>query len=345
MIAYARKERMESMATLKEIAEIAGVNVSTVSKALRDSSDINEETKLKISKIAGELQYKHRSTKRKMPDGFRTIGVICPEIASDYYAQIIRKIEDEIKGEGHFCVIGFTDFNAEKEQYYLKNLIHTGVRGIIFISENHELDSILLEYKKNTSIPLVLIAQNTETKEFDCIKIDDRYGVKLAVEHLIRAGHKDIGYIGDELSNSRLQTFVEAMQENNMKLNRKWMQTSGERFEKCGYELMSSILKAGDIPTAILGAYDDIAIGAIKAIHDNGMVVPDDISVIGIDNIRVAPYYSPEITTVAGPVEEMGKIAANLLIKKIKDDGYRVVQNVMLLPTLIRRKSTAVKMQ
>jgi len=331
------------MATLKEIAEIAGVNVSTVSKALRDSSDINEETKLKISRIAGELNYKHGIIKRKMSNGFGTIGVICPEIASDYYAQIIRKIEDEIKGEGYFCIIGFTDFDAEKEQYYLRNLLDAGVQGIIFISENPELNSVLLEYKKDTSIPLVLIAQNTETREFDCIKIDDGYGIKLAVEHLIRAGHKDIGYIGDELSCARLDTFVKVMQENNMKLNKKWMQTGRERFEKCGYELMGGILKNGDMPTAILGAYDDIAIGAIKAIHDHGMAVPDDISVIGIDNIRVASYYNPEITTVAGPVEEMGKIAAKLLLKKIKDDCYKVVQNVMLQPALIRRKSTAEK--
>lgn len=334
---------MEFMATLKEIAEIAGVNASTVSKALRDSSDINEETKLRISKIAEELDYKHQIIKRKTPNRLGTIGVICPEIASDYYAQIIRKIEDEIKGEGFFCIIGFTDFAAEKEQYYLRNFLDAGVQGIVFISENPELKSALSEYKKDTSIPLVLIAQNTETREFDCIKIDDGYGVKLAVEYLIREGHRDIGYIGDELSGARLETFMKVMQENNMKLNRKWMQTGSERFEKCGYELMGRILKTRDIPTAILGAYDDIAIGAIKAVHDHGMAVPDDISVIGIDNIRVAQYYNPEITTVAGPVEEMGEIAAKLLLKKIKDDRYKVVQNVMLQPALIRRKSTAEK--
>ena len=124
-----------------------------------------------------------------------------------------------------------------------------------------------------------------------------------------------------------------------MKVNRKWIQVSEERFEKCGYDLMNNILKNDELPTAILGAYDDIAIGAIKAIHDKGLKVPDDISVIGIDNVRVASYYSPEMTTIAGPVEEMGKIAVKLLFKKVKDEQYKVIQNVMLSPMLIERKS------
>ncbi|NMB96058.1 MAG: LacI family transcriptional regulator [Clostridiaceae bacterium] len=328
------------MATLKDIAEKAGVNVSTVSKALRDSSDINEDTKLRIVKIAKDLGYKYEVVKRKSNrNELGTIGVICPEITSNYYSQIVSILEEEIKKEGFFCIIGFTNFEKESEKYYLKNLYNAGVQGIIFISESLDLNDTLAEYKKNTSIPLVLIAQNTETKDFDCIKIDDEYGVRLAAEYLIKSGHKDVGYIGDELSNTRLDTLIKVLQENKMKVNRKWIQVSEERFEKCGYDLMNNILKNDELPTAILGAYDDIAIGAIKAIHDKGLKVPDDISVIGIDNVRVASYYSPEMTTIAGPVEEMGKIAVKLLFKKVKDEQYKVIQNVMLSPMLIERKS------
>lgn len=333
------------MATLKDIAEIAGVNISTVSKALRDSSDINEETKIKIAKIAKELDYKFDTVKRKQFGSFGSVGVICPEIISGYYSQIVSRIEEEAKKEGCFCIIGFTNFEADNEKYYLKHLINAGVQGIILISESSELNGILLEYKEDTCVPLVLIAQNTETKDFDCIKIDDAYGVKLAVEHLIQLGHRDIGYVGDELSNSRLDVFTRVMQENKMKVNKKWIQVSEERFEKCGYELMSNILKTNDVPSAILSAYDDIAIGAIKAIHDKGLSVPDDISVVGIDNIRTASYCIPELTTVAGTVEEMGKIAVKLLFKKVKDNQYKVIQNVMLSPMLIQRKSTARKAQ
>lgn len=333
------------MATLKDIAQIAGVNISTVSKALRDSSDINEETKVKIIKIAKELDYNFKAVNRKQADRLGAIGVICPEIISGYYSQIVSKIEEEAKGEGCFCIIGFTNFEADNEKYYLKHFISAGVQGIILISESSDLNNTLSEYREDTSVPLVLIAQNTETKAFDCIKIDDAYGVRLAAEHLIQLGHRNIGYVGDELSNSRLDVFIKVLQEHKIPVNKKWIQVSEERFEKCGYELMSNILKSNDFPSAILGAYDDIAIGAIKAIHDKGLSVPDDISVVGIDNIRSASYCIPELTTVAGAVEEMGKIAVKLLFKKLKDNQYKVIQNVMLSPMLIQRKSSVRKAQ
>lgn len=327
------------MTTLKDIAKIAGVNVSTVSKALRDSSDINEETKANIIKIADELGYKYEKVKRPITNGVGTVGIICPEVTSNYYAQIVSKIEEETKKENHFCIMGFTDFEIDNEKYYLKNMIDAGVHGIIFISESTELNDTLREYKNHTSIPLVLVAQNTEINDFDCIKIDDEYGVKLATEHLIQLGHKDIGYVGDELSNTRLEVFIKVLQENKIKINKKWIQVSNERFEKCGYELMNIILKNEEIPTAILGAYDDIAIGAMKAIHDRELNVPRDVSVVGIDNVKVASYYCPELTTVAAPIEEMGKIAVKLLFKKIKDYRYKVIQSVKLSPFLVQRKS------
>ncbi len=328
------------MTTLKDIAEIAGVHVSTVSKALRDSSDINEETKQRIIKIAKEQNYEFKTGKKKSSNGFGIIGVICPEITSNYYAQIISIIEEEIKKEGYFCVIGFTNFEGNNEKYYLNHLTNANVEGIIFLSESRDLGKVLLDYKKNVDTPLVLIAQNTESKDYDCIKIDDDYGVRLAVEHLVQLGHKDIGYVGDELSNTRLNAFIKALEENKLKINKKWIQVSEDRFEKCGYELMSNILKGDDIPTAVLAAYDDIAIGAIKAIYDKGLQVPNDISIMGIDDVRIASYFQPELTTIAGPIEEMGKIAVKLLFKKVEDSQYNVIQNVRLSPRLVQRKST-----
>lgn len=328
------------MATLKDIAEIAGVHVSTVSKALRDSTDLNEETKQRIVEIAEKLNYKYNLDKKKSIRGLGIIGVICPEIISNYYAQIISVIEQEVKKEEFFCVIGFTNFEKDNESYYLNHLTNANIDGIIFLTESDDLGEVFTDYKRKINIPLVLVAQHTETKDFDCIRIDDDYGVRLAAEHLVDLGHKDIGYIGDELSNSRLNTLMKVMEENKLNINKKWMQVSIERFEKCGYESMNRIIKSGNIPTAVLAAYDGIAVGAIKAILDKNLQVPDDISVVGVDNIRSASYIKPELTTVASPIEEMGRIATKLLFKKIEDDQYKVIQNVKLLPRLIQRKST-----
>ncbi len=327
------------MTTLKDIAKIAGVHVSTVSKALIGSSDINEETRERITKIAIENDYKIDKVRRKSLHNSGIIGVICPEIISNYYAQIINIIEEEIKKEGYLCLISLTSFDLNSERTYLNLMAKANTEGIIFLSESINLEEILLDYKKNINIPLVLIAQNTETKDYDCIKIDDEHGVRLAIEHLIQIGMQDIGYIGDELSDARLNVFIKILEENKLRANKKWIKVHKERFEKCGYDSRSAILKGDEIPSAILAAYDDIAVGVIKAIYDSGRSVPDDISVIGIDNIRSAQYLCPELTTIAGPVEEMGKIAIKLLFKKIKNKEYKVVQNVRLSPNLIIRKS------
>jgi DNA-binding LacI/PurR family transcriptional regulator len=141
------------------------------------------------------------------------------------------------------------------------------------------------------------------------------------------------------LSSARMEAFVKVLQANNIKINEKWIRVSEERFEKCGYDLLTAMLKENTLPTAIVCAYDNIAIGAIKAINDAGLRVPDDISIIGIDNINVTSYYNPEITSIAGPVEEMAKIAVKLLFKKVDSADYNVVQNVVLPPSLVVRNS------
>ncbi|NLB43149.1 MAG: LacI family transcriptional regulator [Clostridiales bacterium] len=333
------------MATLKDIAKIAGVNVSTVSKALRGSSDINKQTMENIRKIADELDYKYvirdkNEEKAQCQDKLNTIGIICPEITSSYYSEIVNMITKEMRKKGYYCIIGFTDFDSKNEAQYLEGLLKSNVEGIIFITESVEIGDTLSLIKKNdNSIPLVVIAQNSDTKEYDCIRIDDKYGIKLSIEHLLEQGHTDIGYIGDELSNARLEAFIEILQAKNLRVNRKWIRVSEERFEKCGYDLMTNMLKDDDLPTAILGAYDNVVIGAIKAITDAGRKVPEDISMIGIDNISVTAYYNPEITSLAGPAEEMARIAVKLLFKKIESPDYKVIQNVVLPPTLVVRKS------
>ncbi len=332
------------MATLKDIAKIAGVNVSTVSKALRGSSDINKQTMENIREIADELGYKYviqsNNAEKSQQDNLKTIGIICPEITSSYYSEIVNMITKEMRKKGYYCIIGFTDFDTKNEGQYLEGLLNSNVKGIIYITESLEIGNTLSLIKNSdNSIPLVVIAQNSDTKEYDCIRIDDKYGIKLSIEHLLEQGHTDIGYIGDELSNARLEAFIEILQTNSLKVNKKWIRVSEERFEKCGYDLMTDMLKEGDLPTAILGAYDNIAIGAIKAISDSGRRVPEDISILGIDNISVTAYYNPEITSVAGPAEEMARIAVKLLFRKIESPDYKVIQNVVLPPTLVVRKS------
>lgn len=190
---------------------------------------------MRVIEIAKQLNYSFKHNEDTQNVNFGLTGVVCPVIKSDYYSQIVSILEEEIKKEGYFTIIGFTNFEHDNEKYYLEQLIKANVSGIIFISESNDLGDVLIKHKSETDIPLVLISQNTETRDFDCIKIDDDYGVRLAVEHLIAAGHKKICYIGDELTTARLNIFSKIMIENSFNVNEEWIQVSNERFDKYGY--------------------------------------------------------------------------------------------------------------
>ena len=325
------------MVTLKDIARIAGINVSTVSKALRNSSDIKRDTVAKIKKIAADIGYE---IKEELENGSRLIGVICPEIRSNYYSKLVCSIEEEAKKNGYTIVIGFTNFNRKNEEYYLEHFSNAKARGIIFISENQTLNEILGRYIVNNDIPLVIIASNAETLNFDYIMIDDDKGVRLVLDHLVTLGHRDICYIGDRLCSTRLAVFKTVMQEYQIKLPEPWIKVSNERFEECGYKMMNEVFKNEKIPTAVFGAYDDITIGAMKAIYERNLSIPGDISIAGIDDIYISQFMYPELTTVSAPICELAEIAIAILFKKINNRSYKVYQTVKIAPDLIVRKST-----
>ena len=331
------------MATLKEIAKIAGVNVSTVSKALNGHNDINEETKGRIIKITQQMNYfNKKSNVQNQANGNYMIGVICPEIDSNFYAQIVTKIEEKVMDKGYSLVIGLSQFNPEKESNYLRLLLNKGVDGVVLItSTNQSIADIMSEIKKDFNIPIIVITVNQMVDCYDSIKIDDHIGVTMAINHLIQLGHKKIGYVGDRLSMHRLDSFREALDKSNARIEEKWIRIGTERFEEGGYLRMKEILKSKELPTAILASYDDIAIGAMRAIHEKGMRIPQDISIVGVDNIGTARYLNPNLTTVSEPVNEMGDIACSILFNKIENKAYTTIQSVVLKPELIIRESTA----
>ena len=332
----------EYMSTLKDIAKAAGVSVSTVSKALNDSYEIKDETKIKIIRAAKELNYNINSEKNYVnKNKSHLIGVICPEVNSNYYAQLVTHLEASIAKRGYNSILAVTGFEAEKEENYLNLFINQQVDGIILITENQDIQAITHKIKYLWNIPIVLIAADTEVSDFDCIKIDDYFGVVTGMNHLIGLGHEKIAYIGDALSGGRFDAYREVMHNNGIEIYDKLYKILDVRYEECGYQGMNEILDSGEIPTAVFAAYDDVAIGAIRAITEHGLTIPGDISIIGVDNITVSPYLAKGLTTTSGPVKEMADVSVSILNKKIKDDEYTVVQHVLFKPELIVRETTA----
>lgn len=324
------------MPTLKDIAKEAGVNISTVSKALIGRDDINRETAARIRDIAKRLGYEFDKKQKK---DLKVIGVLCPEIISNYYSQLLSGIEEEIKKAGYSLFVGFTDHMPENERHYLDKFSKAKADGILYISENPDMESVFLSCAKVSGTPVVAIAQNSTSREFDCVRIDDGYGVGAAVGHIISMGHTQIGYIGDTLSESRKEVFIETLKKQGLRCVREWIYTSTSRFEECGYEGMTDILSRKAHPSAVFAAYDDIAIGAMKKILEKGYAVPGDFSIASIDDIRAASYMHPGLTTVASPVAEAARIAVRTLVDRIENDVKQTTKNILLNPELVIRGS------
>ncbi len=338
-----RQRHVHRSITLKDIARMAEVNVSTVSRALNDSNEINEETKKKINKIAEELKYvPNPSAKALVGKKTKSIGIIVPEISSIYFAQMLNNIESELKERGYSLIVGMTHHKYRDEINYLNIFSIRNVDGIIVAGSMYkELEKYLADIKRNYDIPIVLIQTFIPFPDYDYIMVDDSYGFNLAIEHLVSYGHNSIGFIADEVSSKmRLPKFKAAMDNVGLKYNNKYVKVGKEMFELGGYKQMNRLMEEKVLPTAIFASYDYIAIGAMKALNEHGLSVPEDISIIGYDNIREAAYLSVPLTTVSPPIQEMTKIGVKLLIDKIENKEHKVIQHVSLKPELIIRETT-----
>lgn len=330
------------LATLKDIAKIANMNISTVSRAINGSTDINPDTREKIIKIAQELNYNVIKTKKMLPESSsKTIGIITPEIVCGCYAQIVDSIEEKLTSEGYTIIIGCTGFKSSEELRMMQSFAHKEVEGIILIrSLDKSITDELIKFKKLFNIPLVQVDMEYTIDVYDCIRFDDLAGISIAINYLIELGHKSIGFIGDYKSIRRKEKFESIMDNYGLHINKDYIKVGEQRFEKGGYLRMKEILTNEELPTAIIASYDLIAIGAMKAIYGSGLNIPKDISIIGIDNISITDYLEKALTTISVPYNDVGELASKIIIRKIKNKEYKVIQHVELKPELLVRDTT-----
>ena len=327
--------------TLKDIALRTGVNISTVSRALNNSSEIGEKTKERIRRVAKQISYIPDITAKALAGkGTKSIGVIVPEISSNYYAMILNCIEQELKLKGYSLIVGMAHHDCRSEQHYLEVFSNRRVDGMILAgSMNKGININLDEIRQKSDIPIVLVHAFIPYRKYDYISVDDIYGIDAAIKLLKSQGHRRLGYIADELSSKfRISKIRNAISLNGLSMEERHIKIGKEMYEVGGYIQMKRLLREKDLPTAILASYDYIAIGAIKAMSENGIHVPKDMSIIGYDNIRESPFLVCPLTTISPPVEEMVKISIQIMHKKIQDKSFREIQHISLKPELSYQK-------
>ena len=253
------------MATLKDIAGLAGVNVSTVSKALRGSNDINAKTAANIRELAEKVGYvlpalRSADTKSAAraegeevtPE--KSVGLIFPELASQYYNDIQRAFCEKIRNEGYRPVIVLTEFDRRREINAIRAFLRDGVSGIFLLTENSSHLNDIRRIVGKVRTPFMLVCAGNNIDFCDCIGINHTMGAVLALNHLIELGHRRIAFIGEQNTALRMNSFISTMREHGLELPDRYVVCLEERFEECGYIGMKRLLAEPEAPTAVFAA-------------------------------------------------------------------------------------------
>lgn len=314
--------------TMKELAKLAGVSVPTVSKAFSGAKDINEKTRERIFELARQTGCYNKYYKGKYPQ--KIIAIICHEIISNYYVDFIDRLRQKIEEAGDIALIATDDFLAEKQadlidyfSSYLK------VDGIIVFDLKAKL-------KKNHIIPLVALFSGKDER-VDTVFVDARTAIKDAVALLWDYGHRNIAFIGENLTKSKNEMFVKAMRMISGRSG--FLIQSNKRFEAAGEEGVDRLVEQFPDCTAIICAYDNIALGAVKRLQSYGKSVPADLSVIGIDDIGMSRYAETSLTTMGVDADEVCRLVFELLQRKLKNPYYKMMEKIQVKNELIIRQS------
>ena len=325
------------MPTLKELAALAGVSVSTVSKALNNSPDIAEETRDYIVGLAHQEGYQRKFRKKSAarPSSIAgpKIGLIYSDVVSRYYSRVIdsynRRIR-EMDGALIACDAGFSQERAVALCNYLDQQCH--VDGIISISNSGDP----ADFPK-TKVPLVGTFGSRNFHKVmegylpcDLICINSRTGIIQAIEHLQSLGHTDFAFLGETHAFYRERLFRELAEEHRLNIPENRIRISRLRFEEAGYDAMRQLLEEDHRPTAVLCAYDDIAVGASKAILEAGLRVPEDISLVGFDNSSLRLYNQKTLASVDSFIEDQTRLVLEMLMSRITDPACGAIRNISL---------------
>lgn len=329
------------MSTIKDVAKYAGVSISTVSRALSGTIFVEEETKAKVLEAVKALDYRPNVLAKGLKQGkTNTIGLIIPNICNPIFPLVSRGIEDGARKKGYTVILCNTDENIEAEKNYVDKLRERWIDGLIFATAHHDSHHIY-ELKKN-DFPVVLVVRSLE-EEIDAIVVDNFKGGYDATSYLIKTGHKKIAIINGRqelrLYNERFEGYKAALSDAGMAIDKDFIIDGTDENAK-GYHDLKELVSHQNRPDGIFATSDLKAISAIRAIKDMKLKVPEDISVIGFDNLEMSSYIDPTLSTISQPLYEMGIRAVNKLIQIIESETKMKSQIEMLSCDMIIRKST-----
>ncbi|MDQ0243544.1 DNA-binding LacI/PurR family transcriptional regulator [Bacillus fengqiuensis] len=326
--------------TIYDVAEKAGVSIATVSKVINNTGRISEKTRKKVQEIMEQLHYEPSMVASALTSKRTgTIGLLVPDIANPFFAEVARSFEDYAQKLGFGLVICSTDGKDEKARLYLSLLMRKQVDGLIITTYIKDAD--LLDQLTQRQIPIVLFSVDIPTLSVNAVSVDDYKGGLQATNYLLSLGHKRIGVIAEDLSRSsyRIQGYKEAMTQAGAKVMESDIICTKATVQN-GEAVAQQLLKKKGRPTAIFACNDLLAIGAMQAARKLDIKIPEELSIIGFDNTILAEIANPPLTSVSQPIKEMANQAMTVLVEEIENEQSSK-QRVFMLPELVIRNSTA----
>ncbi|HIC93289.1 MAG TPA: LacI family transcriptional regulator [Anaerolineae bacterium] len=326
------------MVTMKDVARRAGVSVTTVSHVINETRFVSEELRARVYQAMEELNYRPNAIARSLRrQRTHTIGMIVPDVSYPFLAEVARGVEDRGFELGYNVILCDSDGDLERESDHIELLLERKVDGIIFVAAGESSSHV--QALTEQGVPLVVCDRELPGTEVDTVIADNVESGRLATEHIIGLGHRRIGCIaGPEglcISDKRLEGYRRALEEHGLPLREELIVHSDFR---ClgGYEAMATLLSLDEPPTAVFACNDLMAMGAICAASQRRLRIPQDVAIVGCDDIALASFTNPSLTTVAQPKREMGAIAVEMLVERIKEKDRPPAKRVLPVELVIR---------
>jgi len=330
------------MASIKDIARVANVSYSTVSRALRNSPVVSAETANLIRKVADKQGYTVSAVARSLVTKHtHTIGIVVTNVADPFVGEVVSGIEEVAQARGYSVLLASCHADPSRELRAVRLLHERRVEGILVNSSR--VGALYVPLLARMNVPIVLINNEHPGEFIFSVSIDNLNAARDAAQHLVGLGHRRIGYIGNQFGlqadTDRFAGYRQILEETDIGFQPELV-AHGDGKPEGGMRAMERLLALPERPTAVFCYNDMEAIGAMRVARQHGLRVPDDLSIIGLDDVFLASYTDPPLTTIQQPMQQMGRLAVEILLDLFS--GGKPESHVTLSGKLIVRQSTAV---
>ncbi|MCB0191402.1 MAG: LacI family DNA-binding transcriptional regulator [Anaerolineae bacterium] len=334
-------KRTRKSTTMKDVAQLSGVSIQTVSAVINNKSEISDETRARVLAAVKELNYQPDLVARSLRTRqTKTIALVVSNIASVAIATMAKAAEAHAHSLGYRLILYNTDNDSERETKYFKAAVQQWVEGVVFIAAMGRLGQV--DILEDAGIPVVAIDRIPDNYSGPAVMLDNFKVGRLAGDHLLDLGHQHLAYIGGptkiRLARERVAGFQQALEERGIE-SIAYHTEEGAFSCQHGYLAMQQLLTHQPGPTAVFAANDLMAIGAMRAVDEAGLRVPNDISIVGVDDIEVSAFQTPPLTTVRQSCAELATLGIQLLFDILAEKSLTQTQ-IVIEPSLIVRQST-----